>query len=99
MNLLLTLLLSTSWHNVTLLLHHIALHHVLLLVANHLVAPPVEAGHDVWVKHQADQGPEQVGKEGDEEEEGLNDIQEPPVPVAQGEGADGQEVSETNNLQ
>ena len=91
------LVLSTSWHNLTLQVQYLALLHVLLPVHNQLVAVSVEAGQDVWVQYQADQGPEQVEEVGDEEEERLKDIQEPPVPVAQVVGADGQEVSETAN--
>lgn len=48
---------------------------------------------NICIHDQAGQGHEQVGEEGEEEEEGLEDIQEPSVMVAQAGRADGQEVS------
>ena len=48
---------------------------------------------NICIHDQAGQGQEQVGEEGEEEEEGLEDIQEPSVTVAQVGRADSQQVS------
>ena len=48
---------------------------------------------NICIHNQAGHGHEQVREVGEEEEEGLEDIQEPPVTVAQVGRADGQQVS------
>ena len=48
---------------------------------------------NICIHNQAGHGHEQVREVGEEEEEGLEDIQEPSVTVAQVGRADGQEVS------
>ena len=62
-----------------------------ILLPNQLVSE--NCVQNIRIHDQAGQGQEQVGEEGEEEEEGLEDIQEPSVMVAQAGREDGQEVS------
>ena len=63
---------------------------VLLFIPNQLVAAFVDFGQDVCIQDCAGHGD---AEEGEEEEEGLEDIQEPSVSEPQDGRADGQEVS------
>ena len=62
-----------------------------LLIPNQLVSE--NSVENICIHDQASQGQEEVREVGEEEEEGLEDIQEPSVMVAQAGRADGQEVS------
>ena len=63
-----------------------------------LVAGGGDGGEDTLVQHQAGQGAEYVGQEGEEEEQGLENIKQPFFTFRELRGVAGQEVPETEKI-
>lgn len=58
------------------------------------VAPPAEVGQAVLVQHEADQGPEHVEEEGEEEREGVEHVNDPCCAATNRDVDDGDKFSE-----